>query len=164
MRLLLSLFLLPTLLIPAFCQSDRVDLISNRPGRAEAKVAGITLRADEATLNRETGELKMRGHVHVILPAREDHTVVRYGKGVLLTKQAIGLSADQVTVKSGLLEASGNLVLVPVDPDLTKVQLRSDGMYMYLKIGDATLRGNIRPSGITERHGRGVDFPPDIIK
>jgi hypothetical protein len=163
-RLLWSLFLPSMLLVPAFCQTERVDLISDKPGRAEAKVSGLVLRADAATLNHENGELKMRGHVHVTLPAREDHTVVRYGKGVLLTKQPIGLTADQVTVKNGLLEASGNLVLVPVDPDLGKVQLQSDGMYMYLNIGDATMRGNVRASGVAEGHRGSVEFPPEIIK
>ena len=165
MELLRSLTLLPILLAPAFCQSDRVDLVSDRPGRAEARVSGLLLRADEATLNRDTGELKMRGHVHVTLPAREDHTVVRYGGGVLLTDKPIGLTADQVTVRNGLLQASGNLVLVPVDPDLSKAQLRSDEMYMYLKIADATLRGNVRVSGIADRHRSGSgEFPPDIVK
>jgi hypothetical protein len=163
-KLLRSLFLLPILLVPAFCQTDRVDLISDKAGRAEAKVSGLVLRADEATLNSETGELRMRGHVHVTLPAREDHTVVRYGKGVLLTRQSIGLTADQVTVKSGLLEASGNLVLVPADPELTKVQLQGDQMYMYLKIADATLRGSVRASGVSEGHGGSVEFPPEIIE
>ncbi len=165
MELLRSLSLLSILLVPAFCQTDRVELISNKPGRAEAKVSGLVLHADEATVNRETGELKMRGHVHVTLPAREDHTVVRYGKGVLLTDKPIGLTADIVTVKNGLLEASGNLVLIPVDPDLSKVQLRSEEMYMYLKIADATLRGNVRPSGIPDRNRSGsAEFPPEIIK
>ena len=164
MKLLRSLFLLPVLVVPAFCQTDHVALVSDRSGRAEAKVQGVVLRADAATLNRETGELKMRGHVHVTLPARADHTVVRYGKGVLITKQSIGLTADQVTVKNGLLEASGNLVLVPVDPDLAKVPLRSDEMYMYLNIGDATLRGNVRPSGSGDRRGGGAEFPPEVIK
>jgi len=162
-KLLRSLFLLPILLAPAFCQTDRVDLISDKPGRAEAKVSGLVLRADEATLNRETGELRMRGHVQVTLPAREDHTVVRYDKRVLLTAQPIGLTADQVTVKNGLLEASGNIVLVPVDPDLAKVQLRSNEMYMFLKIADATVRGNVRARGIPDRHGSGA-MPPEIIK
>ena len=105
----------------------------------------------------------MHGHVHVTLPAREDHTVVRYGKGVLLTKQSVGLTADQVTVKNGLLEASGNLMLVPVDPDEVE-QLRSDEMYMYLNIGDATLRGNIRTSGVADGHRGSVEFPPEVIK
>lgn len=167
MKLLRSISLLPILLVPAFCQTDRVDLVSDKPGRAEAKVSGLVIHADEVTLNRETGELQMRGHVHVTLPAREDHSVVRYGNGVLLTDQPIGLTADRVTVKNGLLEASGNIVVVPVDPELPKVQLRGDELYMDLKIGDATLRGNVRSSGIPERGIRsfsGRDFPPDIIK
>lgn len=167
MKLLRSLSLLPILLAPAFSQADRVQLLSDKPGRAEAKVGGIVLRADEATLNRETGELRMRGHVHVTLPAREDHSVVRYDKRVLLTDQPIGLSADRVTVKNGLLEASGNIVVVPVNPELAKAQLRGDEMSMFLKIGDATLRGNIRTFNIPEPSSSrpsGRDFPPEIIK
>jgi len=169
-KLLRSISLLPIFLVPAFCQTDRVDLVSAKPGRAEAKVAGLVLRADEATLNSETGELKMSGHVHVTLPAREDHTVVRYGTGVLLTDQPIGLTADRVSVKNGLLEASGNIVVVPVDPEQPKVQLHADEIYMYLKIADATLRGNVRPSGLPTSQPaviRGFyahPFPPDIIK
>ena len=122
MKLLRSICLLPILIRPAFCQTDRVNLVSNKPGRAEAKVPGwyCETEEDEATLNRETGELQMRGHVHVTLPAREDHTVVRYGEGVLLTDKPIGLTADRVTVKNGLLQASGNLVLLPIDPDLSR--------------------------------------------
>jgi hypothetical protein len=168
-KLLPSLFLLPILLVPALCQSDRVELVSAKPGRAEAKVAGLVLRADEATLNPDTGELKMSGHVHVTLPAREDHTVVRYGTGVFLTDQPIGLTADRVSVKNGLLEASANIVVVPADPEQPKVQLRGDEMYMFLRIADATLRGNVRLSGlpISRPEIRGFyahPFPPEIIK
>jgi len=169
-RFLRPLFLVTILLLPVFAQSDRVELLSDKPGRAEAKVLGLVLHADEATFNRETGELAMRGHVHVSLPAREDHTVVRYGTGVLLTDQPIGLTADRVSVKNGLLEASGNIVVVPVDPEQPKVQLRADEIYMYLKIADATLRGNVRPSGLPTSQPaviRGFyahPFPPDIIK
>jgi hypothetical protein len=165
------LFLLPILLAPAFGQSDGLDLVANKPGHAEAKVAGVVLHADEGTLNHETGELKMCGHVHVLLPAREDHTVVRYGAGVLLTDQPIGLTADQVSVKNGLLQASGNIVVVPADPELPKVQLRGDEIYMYLRIADATLRGNVRSINIPEaisfpglRFARPRIFPPEIIK
>jgi hypothetical protein len=165
------LFLLSILLAPAFGQFDQPELVSARPGRAQARVGCVVLHADEATLNRDTGELAMRGHVHVTLPAREDHSVVRYGTGVLLTDQPIGLAADRLTVKNGLLQASGNIVVVPTDPELPKVQLRGDEMYMYLRIADATLRGNIRPIGITAPIslprpliGPRTIFPPDIIK
>ena len=160
---LLPLLLL--LLAPAFAQNDRVELVSDKPGRAEAKVSGLMLRADEATLNRETGELQMRGHVHILLPAREDHTAVRYGTGVLVTDQPIGLTADRVRVKNGLLEASGNIIVLPVDEKLPRVQLKGDELSMFLKIGDATLRGNVRPSGIPEPGRRSSpEFPPEIIK
>jgi len=164
-RLLRPLFLVTILLLPAFAQSDRVELLSDKPGRAEAKVLGLVLHADEATFNRETGELAMRGHVHVMLPAREDHSVVRYGTGVVLTDQPIGLTADRLTVKNALLRASGNIVVVPADPELPNVQLRGDELFMYLKIGDATIKGNVRLSGLRDPRSRtGVDMPPEIIK
>ena len=165
------LFLLSILLFPAFGQTDRVDLVSDKPGHAEAKVFGLVLHADEASLNHDTGELAMRGHVHVTLPAREDHTVVRYGTGVLLTNQPIGLTADRLTVKNGLLQASGNIVVVPVDPELPKVQLRGDEIYMLLRIADATVRGNVRPVNLPVQDtirrlpfAPRVFFPPEIIK
>jgi lipopolysaccharide export system protein LptA len=162
------LFLLSILVAPAFGQLDRAELVSARSGRAEAKVGSMVLHADEATLNRDTGELSMRGHVRVILPAREDHSVVRYGSGVILTDQAIGLTADRLTVKNGLLQASGNIVVLPTDPELPKVQLRGDEMYMYLKIGDATLRGNVKTVGFDPPVGiqreTKMFFPPEIIK
>jgi hypothetical protein len=166
-KLLRPLFLVTILLLPAFAQSDRLDLLSDKPGHAEAKILGVVLHADEATLNRETGELAMRGHIHVMLPAREDHTVVRYGAGVIVTDQPIGLTADRLTVKNSLLQASGNIVVVPSDPELPKVQLRGDEIFMYLKIADATLKGNVRPSGFpAPTNPRAFEhvFPPDIIK
>ena len=162
MKLPRPFFLVAILLLPAFAQSDRVELVSDKSGHAVAKVLGLILQADEATLNRETGELAMRGHVHAVLPAREDHSVVRYGT---LTDQPIGLTADRLTVKNSLLQAAGNIVVVPSDPELPKVQLRGDELFMYLKIGDATLKGNVRLSGFRDPRSRtGVDMPPEIIK
>jgi hypothetical protein len=166
---LLPLFVL--LLAPAFAQSDRVDLLSDKPGRAEARVSGLMLHADEATLNRDTGELQMRGHVHILLPAREDHTAVRYGTGVMVTDQPIGLTADRVRVKNGLLEASGNIVVLPIDEKLPKVQVKGDELSMFLRIGDATLRGNVRPPASNPEPVKSafwntlwMMFPPEIIK
>jgi hypothetical protein len=163
------LILLAALLVPAFGQYDRAEIVSVRAGRTEARVGCLLFHADQATLNSETGELALRGRVHVTLPAREDHTVVRYGAGVMVTGDPIGLTADRITVKNGLLQASGNIVLLPTDTDLAKVQLRGDEFYIYLRIGDATLKGNVRPSGfpvIDTRFDRSRRpfFPPDIIK
>lgn len=168
MKLLPSLFL-PFLMAPAFGQTDRIDLTFDAAGHARAKIGDLVLSADEATLGRETGELAMRGHVHATLPAREDHSVVRYGADVLITDQPIGLTADRLTVKKGLLKAAGNIVVVPVDQKFPKVQLRGDELSMDLKIADATLRGSVRPINIPEpvpslqRRYQRV-FPPDIVK
>jgi len=163
------LLLLAILLAPAFAQTESVYLVSDKPGRAEARVGGAVLHADEATLNQETGELQMRGHVHVILPAREDHTVVRYSGRVMLTDQPIGLTADRLSVKNGVLGASGSIVIVPADEKLPKVQLRGDDLTMDLKIADATVRGNVRTVGLDEPAGSQKPparfiFPPDIIR
>ena len=151
MKLLASLFLLPILLIPVFGQTDRVELVNDKPGRAEAKVAGVVLHADDATLDHETGELHMHGHVHATLPAREDHTVIRYGAGVLLTDQPIGLTADRVTVRNGLVVASGNIVVVPVDPELPKVQLRGDELSMQLKVATLPCEEGFAPAALLSR-------------
>jgi lipopolysaccharide assembly outer membrane protein LptD (OstA) len=159
--------------------SDRVDLTADKvarnatllhgAGHARATIGDITVAADDATLHSETGELELRGHVHATLPARADHSLFRYGTGNLLTDQPVGLTADRMTIKNGLLQASGNIVVVPVDPELPGVRLHGDEMFMYLRSGDATLRGNVQPIHIPERQsvrfgGRGVVFPPEIIK
>ena len=73
MKLLSCLSLLAIFLTPAWGQTDRVDLMADRPGHAVAKKGGSILQADQATLNPETGQLAMRGHVHVTLPARGSH-------------------------------------------------------------------------------------------
>ena len=175
-----TLSLIPLVLAPAIGQTDRPDLAADKLvrddalvrglGHARAKLGDLVLQADEATWHNDTGELEMRGHVHVTLPAREDHTVVRYQIDILLTDQPIGLTADRAAVKGGLLEASGNIVLVPVDPELPKAEIRGDELSMKLKVGDATLRGNVRRSGFPEPdnsppfsfHLR--PFPPEIIR
>jgi hypothetical protein len=163
------LILLAALAAPALAQYDRAEIVSARAGRAEARVGCLIFHADQATLNPDTGELALRGRVHVTLPAREDHTVVRYGAGVIVTGDPLGLTADRITVKNGLLQASGNIVIVPTDTDLAKVQLRGDELYLYLRIGDATLKGNVRPTGFPTTDSRfnqprRTFFPPDIIK
>lgn len=159
--------LLPFILLiaPVFAQTDRIELLSSQPGHAQAKVSGILLHSDQAALDRENNELQMRGHVHVLLPARADHTVIRYNGRVIVTADPIGLTADRVTVKNGQLAAAGNIAILPMDEDLSKMQLHGDELSMILKIGDATLRGNVGTTGfLPARHGPGGDFPPDIIK
>ena len=179
MKLVWTLSLLAVLPASDFGQSGPIELTADKlvsdaaqvqgVGHARARIGPLVLQADEATWRRETGELEMRGHVHVTLPAREDHTVVRYQAAVLLTDQPIGLTADQAAVRNGRLEASGNIVIVPVDPELPKVQLRGDELSMKLETADATLRGRVRASGIPEPQNDPLRrayraFPPDIIR
>ena len=97
MKLLRVLGLLAAFLAPSFGQTDRVDLTADKLvhdaalvrglGHARARVGDLVLQADEATLRNQTGELELRGHVHIVLPAREDHTLFRYGSGNLLTSR-----------------------------------------------------------------------------
>ena len=176
-----ALSLLALLTAPATAQMDRVDLTADRLihesgslhgiGRARARCGDLVLQADDAVLHTDTGALEMRGHVHITLPARDDHTVVRYGAAVLLTDQPIGITADRATLKNGLLQTAGNIIVVPTDPEMPDVRLRGDELAMFLKIADGTLRGNVRTTNISEpplpRPGIRVPrpvFPPDIIK
>jgi hypothetical protein len=61
-------------------------------------------------------------------------------------------------------------VVVPIVPELPKVQLRCDEFSMKLKTADATLRGNVRPSGFPEERSyppnraRSPVMPPEVIK
>ena len=177
MRSLLTLLLLTISMVAA--AADHTDLTADKlvrsgtvlqgSGHARATLGNLTIAADDANLHSDTGELEMRGHVHATLPAREDHTLFRYGSGTLLTLETVGVTADRLTIKDGLLRAWGNIAVVPVDPELPGVQLHGDEMFMYLRIADATLRGNVRTVRIPEsspsnRFARRPVFPPDIIK
>ena len=134
-------------------------------GHVKAKLGPLVIQADEATSNSETGELQLRGHVQATLPARADHSVFRYDSGTLVTDKPIALYADRLSVKNGLLQASKNIKVRPVDAESPDVpQLQADEMFMYLRIADATLRGNVRTNGMPSRRRSLGLFPPDIIK
>ena len=64
-----------------------------------------------------------------------------------------------------LLQARGNVVIRGVDAESREVELRGDTIYMFLNTADATIRGNVRVTGIYE--GRQPRLPvtgPDVIK
>ena len=135
---------------------------------ARATIAGVTVAADEATFHTDTGELELRGHAHALLPARSDHTLFRYGTGSLVTDQPVAVTADRITIKNELLQASGNVAVVPADPEMRGARLHGDELYMYLHIADGTLKGNVRtvkiPDNTTDRFAKRPIFPPDIVK
>ena len=182
MRLLSIASLLPVFLAPAIGQmpppadSGRVDLAADRlirngdllrgVGHARARIGALAFQADEATWHSGTGELELRGHVQVTLPARADKSLFRYGSGAvvtdkpgaIVTDKPVGLSADRMTVKDGLLQASGNIVGRPED-----AQLQSDEMYMDLKTADATLSGNVRATGFATWSRSRPEIPPELL-
>jgi len=134
-------------------------------GQVHAKGGGLSVSGDEATCNTDTGELDVRGHAQVTLPARSDFSVFRYKTSVFLTNRSVDISADRVDVKDGLFKASGDVQIHGRDAHSTLVQLRADEMYMFMKIADATVSGNVRASGISNGNTRGFGgFPPEVIR
>jgi hypothetical protein len=135
-------------------------------GHVQVTAGFLVLRGDEGWYRSEADEIEVRGHARTTLPARPDRSVVRYGEHlVLVTGEAIELTADRLTVKDGLLRAWGS---VAVTTDQGKLQ--SDEFFLYLRIGDAEARGNVRlngglpdPPGSRNRFRR-WSFPPDIVR
>jgi lipopolysaccharide assembly outer membrane protein LptD (OstA) len=134
-------------------------------GRVRARIGPLLLEGDEGTLNSDTGEVEVRGHARITLPERSDRTVVRYGAGTIVTEQALGVSADRIAIKYGLLRGRGH-----VDVRTDKGRLQADEIDLFLRIGDADMRGNVRLNGgipatpvRTFREWRNP-FPPDIVK
>jgi hypothetical protein len=143
----------------------RNDSVIHGLGHARAKLGGLVLQGDEITAHSDTGQVELRGHVQATLPARSpDHSVFRYGSGTLVTDKPVTVQADRLSVKYELLQAWGNITVRPVDTKPVDVpKLQADEMFMYLRIGDAELRGNVRPK-IAPRPRSFPVLPPDIIK
>ncbi len=125
-------------------------------GAVEAKADQCMMRADEGTLNRETGEIDLRGHVHVVLPPRTDHTVFRYDSHALVTGKAVDVFADHIHVKNMLLQGSGHVQVRAAEGDL-----QADEIVMYMNTADAQLHGTVPAQGL---HRGLKDFPPEVIK
>lgn len=181
LRLLSRLWLLPVGLTIGIAQTpspgnpDHVDLAADKLvrtdgvlhglGHVRAKLGAISFQADEAAARPETGEMELRGRVQATLPAREDRSLFRYGSGNLITDKPVVVHADRMSVKDGLLKASGNIVVRPVDDDSPDVgQVRADEMSMNLRMADGTLRGNIEPNYFLTRQPSLRVLPPDIVK
>ena len=137
-------------------------------GRVRAEFGALTLQADEGALRVETGEVQLRGHVAVNLPAREDHSLFRCGDSSVVTDKAVIVHADELNLKNGLLQAAGNILIRLVDPEPGEgSQVKGDEMAMSLKTADATVRGNVRTNEVQPLHpgqARPYLFPPEIIK
>ena len=125
-------------------------------GGVETRIGQFVLHADEGTLNPETGEIDLRGHAHLVLPARTDHTLFRYDSTALVTDKAVDLLADHLHVKNMMLQGSGHIQIRAGED-----RLQADEIEMYLNTADGRVRGNVHASGT---HRGFKDFPPDIIK
>lgn len=124
-------------------------------GGVETRVGLFVLQADEGTVNQQTGEIDLRGHAHMILPARADHTLFRYDSTALITDKAADVFADHLHVKNMILQGSGHIQILT-----SEKRLQAGEIEMHLSTADARLRG-VEPSG----SHRGLrDFPPDVIK
>jgi lipopolysaccharide assembly outer membrane protein LptD (OstA) len=148
--------------------ADRVKRNGNMvtgSGHVRASIGPLLVESDQGTLNRETGALEARGHVRTTLPARSDRNLIRCGPRAIVTEEAVALSAERITVKDGLLRARGK-----VEVTTSEGVLRADEIDVYLNLGDAEARGNVRlngtptelprPRGLLERQV----FPPEIIR
>jgi hypothetical protein len=134
-------------------------------GGVQAEIGALLLEGDEGTLHTSTEEVEVRGHARIILPERADRTVLRYGVGALITAQAISLSADRISIKYGLLRGRGH-----VDARTDHGRIQCEEIDLFLRIGDADVRGNIRLNGdipgppLRTLPGLRFRFPPDIVK
>lgn len=156
----------------------RDGAITHGRGHVRVTFGGLVYQADEAALHSDTGELDLRGRVQVIFPARADHHIFRFGssdatadpRGIavptgsgkptaLVTTEAVRLSAGQMTVKGGMLQASGNILVRTSDSEV-----RSDELTMALRTADATLNGHIQTSGRAAHEGQAPEMPPEIVK
>ena len=126
-------------------------------GSVKAKVGNIIFEAETGVLNRETGELALSGHVHLVLPPRSDHNLFRYDATALVTASAVDVFADQVKVKNGDLKGSGHIRIMA-----DKTQLMANEIEMFLSTADARLTGNIQAVGVRVQP-RTVIFPPEVI-
>jgi lipopolysaccharide assembly outer membrane protein LptD (OstA) len=126
-------------------------------GSVKAKVGSIMFQAETGVLNRETGEVALSGHVHLVLPPRSDHNLFRYDGTALVTEHAVDVFADQMTVKNGNLKGSGHVRILA-----DKAQLMADEIRMFLGNADARLTGNIQAVGVRAQR-QTLIFPPEII-
>ena len=135
-------------------------------GHVRATAGGLLLTGDSGSLNTETDDIEVLGHARVVLPARSDRTLIRYESRALASAQEVVITADRLSVKSGLLlRGRGNVEIV-----IRESRLQADEIDLFLKIGDGEVRGNIRINGEaperTDRRGfpQRFRFPPEIWK
>lgn len=128
-------------------------------GHVEAKVGPFVLHGDQGTVHPETGEIDLRGHVNVTLPARTDHHLFRYDSQALVTDKPVELSADHMNLKNTLLQGSGHVKIRTEDG-----RLAGDQIVMYLNTADAEVRGNVQATGTGVGSRGHPDFPAEIIK
>ena len=135
-------------------------------GHVRTKIGPLLLESDDAAARTETGAVEARGHARITLPERSDRNLIRCGAQAVVADEAVVLSADRMDVKHGLLLGRGH-----VEVRTGATVLQADEIDVYLNIGDAEARGNVRLNGEVPRapgprgfRDRRMAFPPEIIR
>jgi hypothetical protein len=132
-------------------------------GHVEIHSGPLLLTGDSGWLNRESDDLEVSGHARTTLPARR--ILIRYPGAVWIANGPIVITADRLTIRSGLLlRGRGNVQAVGPNG-----RIEGDEFDLFLKIADGDLRGNVRVNGEVptppdRRFTRPLRFPPDIIR
>jgi hypothetical protein len=132
-------------------------------GNIEAQFGKLLFRAGEGKIDLDKGRIELWQHVAVTLPGRSDHNLIRCGDGpVILTREPLSLTADEVTATSGLLSAEGHVVV-----QQSTTIAHSDRAYIYLGIGDGEIVGSVnvqRDDKPLRTRASRYRMPPDVIK
>jgi lipopolysaccharide assembly outer membrane protein LptD (OstA) len=154
--LLISGLTLAALAYPLVCQStssEPVEMTAEKMtsegsvlrgvGAVEAKLGPLTLHAEAGVLNRESGEVTLTGHVQVVLPPRSDHYLFLYNSSALVTENAVDIFADEIDVKSGILQGSGHVRILA-----GRAHLTADRIEMLLTTAEALVTGDVQAVGV----------------
>lgn len=134
-------------------------------GHVRIHVDQLMLMGSEGSYRTETEEAEVRGNASITLAGRADRHLIRYGSGrAVVTGEAVTIEADRIDVKNGLLRADGHVRVIT-----ERNELKADEMFLYLRIGDAEVRGNVLLNGGPldapgNRFGVKRSFPPEIMK
>lgn len=132
-------------------------------GHVRIHVGALEIAGDTGTVNTETDHVEVQGRANVILPGRADKNLIRYSVGAVVTEDAVTVTADGISVKSGILLRARGHVAVRAERSL----LEADEFDLFLRIADGEVRGNVLLNGavpVKPHPVRRLYLPPDIWK